>query len=153
MKWTAKDLDMYMQSKEYVDTVLIPLVPLSFKGQMKQSGSMNEFLTILSLEIEKQMKGRILLLPTFHYISDEMDKVERLKRWANEVKENDFEHVFFLTSDFEWKKEERELDNNLVWIPAIPLDGLEIEQAREMINQQVLQILDIFSYNWKNEKK
>ncbi|MFE4707445.1 YpiF family protein [Peribacillus simplex] len=153
MKWTAKDLDMYMQSKEYVDTVLIPLVPLSFKGQMKQSGSMNEFLTILSLEIEKQMKGRILLLPTFHYISDEMDKVERLKRWANEVKENDFEHVFFLTSDFEWKKEERELENNLVWIPAIPLDGLENEQAREMINQQVLQILDIFSYNWKNEKK
>ncbi|MBT2665268.1 YpiF family protein [Bacillus sp. ISL-4] len=153
MKWTAKDLDMYMQSKEYVDTVLIPLVPLSFKGQMKQSGSMNEFLTILSLEIEKQMKGRILLLPTFHYISDEMDKVERLKRWANEVKENDFEHVFFLTSDFEWKKEERELENNLVWIPAIPLDGLEIEQAREMINQQVIQILDIFSYNWKNEKK
>ncbi|MBT2618299.1 MULTISPECIES: YpiF family protein [unclassified Bacillus (in: firmicutes)] len=153
MKWTAKDLDMFMQSKEYVDTVLIPLVPLSFKGQMKQSGSMNEFLTILSLEIEKQMKGRILLLPTFHYLSDEMDKVERLKRWANEVKENNFEHVFFLTSDFEWKKEERELENNLVWIPAIPLEGLEIEQAREMINQQVLQILDIFSYNWKNEKK
>ncbi|MFJ7307193.1 YpiF family protein [Peribacillus frigoritolerans] len=153
MKWTAKDLDMYMQSKEYVDTVLIPLVPLSFKGQMKQTGSMNEFLTILSLEIEKRMKGRILLLPTFHYLSDEMDKVERLKRWANEVKENNFEHVFFLTSDFEWKKEERELENNLVWIPAIPLEGLEIEQAREMINQQVLQILDIFSYNWKNEKK
>lgn len=153
MKWTAKDLDMYMQSKEYVDTVLIPLVPLSFKGQMKQTGSMNEFLTILSLEIEKQMKGRILLLPTFHYLSDELDKVERLKRWANEVKENNFEHVFFLTSDFEWKKEERELENNLVWIPAIPLEGLEIEQAREMINQQVLQILDIFSYNWKNEKK
>jgi Protein of unknown function (DUF2487) len=144
---------MYMQSKEYVDTVLIPLVPLSFKGQMKQTGSMNEFLTILSLEIEKQMKGRILLLPTFHYLSSEMDKVERLKRWANEVKENNFEYVFFLTSDFEWKKEERELENNLVWIPAIPLEGLEIEQAREMINQQVLQILDIFSYNWKNEKK
>ncbi|MCK1982442.1 MULTISPECIES: YpiF family protein [Peribacillus] len=153
MKWTAKDLDMYMQSKEYVDTVLIPLVPLSFRGQMKQTGSMNEFLTILSLEIEKQMKGRILLLPTFHYLSDELDKVERLKRWADEVKENNFEHVFFLTSDFEWKKEERELENNLVWIPAIPLEGLEIEQAREMIHQQVIQILDIFSYNWKNEKK
>ncbi|MFS0764757.1 YpiF family protein [Peribacillus phoenicis] len=153
MKWTAKDLDMYMQSKEYVDTVLIPLVPLSFRGQMKQTGSMNEFLTILSLEIEKQMKGRILLLPTFHYLSDELDKVERLKRWANEVKENNFKHVFFLTSDFEWKKEERELENNLVWIPAIPLEALEIEQAREMIHQQVIQILDIFSYNWKNEKK
>lgn len=153
MKWTAKDLDMYMQSKEYVDTVLIPLVPLSFGAQMKQTGSMNEFLTILSLELEKQMKGRILLLPTFHYLSDELDKIKRLKGWANEVKENNFKHVFFLTSDFEWKKEERELENNLVWIPAIPLEGLEIEQAREMINQQVLQILDIFTYNWKNEKK
>ncbi|AMM93674.1 YpiF family protein [Peribacillus simplex] len=153
MKWTAKDLDMYIQSKEYVDTVLIPLVPLSFGGQMKQTGSMNEFLTILSLEIEKQMKGRILLLPTFHYLSDEMDKVERLNRWAKEVKEKDFKHIFFLTSDFEWKKEERELENNLVWIPAIPLESLETEQAREMINQQVLQILDVFTYNWKNEKK
>ncbi|MDF9760781.1 hypothetical protein OKW24_002554 [Peribacillus simplex] len=153
MKWTAKDLDMYIQSKEYVDTVLIPLVPLSFGGQMKQTGSMNEFLTILSLEIEKQMKGRILLLPTFHYLSDEMDKVERLNRWAKEVKEKDFKHIFFLTSDFEWKKEERELEKNLVWIPAIPLESLETEQAREMINQQVLQILDVFTYNWKNEKK
>lgn len=120
---------------------------------MKQTGSMNEFLTILSLELEKQMKGRILLLPTFHYLSDELDKIKRLKGWANEVKENNFKHVFFLTSDFEWKKEERELENNLVWIPAVPLEGLEIEQAREMINQQVLQILDIFTYNWKNEKK
>ncbi|RRN69705.1 DUF2487 family protein [Peribacillus simplex] len=153
MKWTAKDLDMYIQSKEYVDTVLIPMVPLSFGGQMKQTGSMNEFLTILSLEIEKQMKGRILLLPTFHYLSDEMDKVERLNRWAKEVKEKDFKHIFFLTSDFEWKKEERELENNLVWIPAIPLESLETVQAREMINQQVLQILDVFTYNWKNEKK
>ncbi|MGE7759463.1 YpiF family protein [Peribacillus sp. NPDC097895] len=153
MKWTAKDLDMYNQSKEYVDTVLIPLVPISFGGQMKQTGSMNEFLTILSLEIEKQMKGRILLMPTFHYLPDEMDKIERLKRWANEVKENDFKHIFFLTSDFEWKKEEQELENHLVWIPAIPLDSLENDQAREMINQQVLQILDIFTYNWKNEKK
>ncbi|CAH0184444.1 hypothetical protein SRABI96_01515 [Peribacillus sp. Bi96] len=153
MKWTAKDLDMYIQSKEYVDTVLIPLVPISFGGQMKQTGSMNEFLTILSLEIEKQMKGRILLMPTFHYLHDEMDKIERLKGWANEVKENDFKHIFFLTSDFEWKKEEQELENHLVWIPAIPLDSLENDQAREMINQQVLQILDIFTYNWKNEKK
>ncbi|MGG4267352.1 YpiF family protein [Peribacillus simplex] len=153
MKWTAKDIDMYMQSKEYVDTVLIPLVPLSFGRQMKQTGSMNEFLTILSLEIEKQMKGRILLLPTFHYLSDEMDKAERLNRWANEVKAKDFKHIFFLTSDFEWKKEEKELENNLVWIPAIPLESLETEQAREMINQQVIQILDIFTYNWKNEKK
>ncbi|MBK5462903.1 DUF2487 family protein [Peribacillus sp. TH16] len=53
----------------------------------------------------------------------------------------------------EWKKEERELEHNLVWIPAIPLETLENNQAREMINQQVLQILDIFTYNWKNEKK
>lgn len=63
-----------------------------------------------------------------------------------------FQAYFFLTSDFEWKKEERELENNLVWIPAIPLESLETEQAREMINQQVLQILDVFTYNWKNEK-
>ncbi|MBK5462902.1 DUF2487 family protein [Peribacillus sp. TH16] len=96
MKWTAKDLDMYIQSKEYVDTVLIPLVPITFGSQIKQTGSMNEFLTILSSEIEKQMKGRILLMPTFHYLSDEEDKIDLLKRWTNKVKENNFKHIFFL---------------------------------------------------------
>ncbi|WP_285766219.1 YpiF family protein [Peribacillus sp. SI8-4] len=153
MRWTAKELDMYSKSKEYVDTALIPLIPFSFGGEMKQTGSVNEFLSILSLEIEKQMKGRVLLMPTFHYASNEIDKVERLKHWADVVKENDIRHIFFLTSDYEWKKAEGKLENNLIWLPAIPMENLEKEQARATIGQQVIQILDIFTYNWENEKK
>ncbi|MFJ7828592.1 YpiF family protein [Peribacillus sp. NPDC097197] len=150
MKWSAKELDMYIHAKEFVDTALIPLVPLSFGEQMKQSGSNNEFITILSMEIEKQMKGRMLLMPTFHYLSDEEDKLSILKRWSEKLEANNFKHVFFLTSDIEWKKNELELEHHLVWIPSIPLENLENAQARAMISQQVNQILDIFTHYWKS---
>ena len=150
MKWSAKDLDMYVHAKEFVDTALIPLVPLSFGEQMKQSGSNNEFITILSMEIEKQMKGRMLLMPTYHYMSDEEDKLPIIKRWTQKLETNNFKHVFYLTTDIAWKKYEQELEQHLIWIPAIPLENLENSQARDMINQQVNQITDIFTYYWKN---
>ncbi|MGE7601441.1 YpiF family protein [Peribacillus sp. NPDC097675] len=150
MKWSAKELDMYVHAKEFVDTALIPLVPLSFGEQMKQSGSNIEFITILSMEIEKQMKGRMLLIPTFHYLSDEEDKLSMIKRWTKKLETNNFKHVFYLTTDIEWKKYEKELDQHLIWIPAIPLENLEIAQARDMITQQVSQIIDIFTYYWKS---
>lgn len=153
MKWSAEDLGMYTQSKEFVDTVLIPLVPLSFGDQMLQSGSNNEFITILSLEIEKKLKGRMLLMPNFHYLSSEESKLILLKHWTKKLEENNFKHIFFLTSDVEWKKNEKELEHPLLWIPSIPLESLENTQARDMIKQQVNQILDILTYNWNNEKK
>lgn len=150
MKWSAKELDMYVQAKEFVDTALIPLVPLSFGEQMTQSGSNNEFITILSLEIEKQMKGRMLLMPTYHYLSDEEDKLNMIKRWTKKLETNNFNHVFYLTSDIEWKKYEKELEQHLIWIPAIPLENFENTQARDMISQQVSQIIDIFTFYWKS---
>lgn len=153
MKWSAEDLGMYTQSKEFVDTVLIPLVPLSFGDQMMQSGSNNEFITILSLETEKKLKGRMLLMPNFHYLSSEESKLVLLKRWTKKLEENNFKHIFFLTSDVEWKKNEKELEHPLLWIPSIPLESLENTQARDMIKQQVNQILDVLTYNWKDEKK
>ncbi|MFJ7745976.1 YpiF family protein [Peribacillus sp. NPDC097295] len=150
MKWSAKELDMYVQAKEFVDTALIPLVPLSFGEHMTQSGSNNEFITILSLEIEKQMKGRMLLMPTYHYLSDEEEKLHMIKRWTKKLETNNFKHVFYLTSDIEWKKYEKELEQHLIWIPSIPLENLENTQARDMVNQQVSQIRDIFTFYWKS---
>ena len=150
MKWTAKDLDMYVQAKEYVDTLLIPLVPLSFGERIKKSGSMNEFITILCMEIEKQMKGRILVMPPFHYLFEDSQKLQVLKDWEREAKDNGFKHVFFLTADMKWKQHGMDLGEHLVWIPAIPLENLEIDQAREMVSEQVSQIIDMFSFYWKN---
>ena len=43
MKWNVKDVELYEQAKEYVDTVLIPLIPITFDDQMKQLTSFGKF--------------------------------------------------------------------------------------------------------------
>jgi len=87
MKWVTKDMDVYIQAKEYVDTAVIPLIPVSLEGNLKNTVSMGEFITILSNEVERQFKGRIILFPAFTYSNGEeleMAKV-RLNQWTSDL--------------------------------------------------------------------
>jgi hypothetical protein len=150
MKWNVKDAAMYIEAKEYIDTALVPLIPITFNDQMKKLSSASDFISILSIEIEKNFKGRILLTPTFCYLSSDANKLATLQNWEKELRDAQFTHVFFLTSDIDWKKDENVFLASLLWIPAISLEFLEITQAREVIKQQSEQIVDIFIKKWKN---
>lgn len=151
MKWNVKDAETFIEAKEYVDTALVPLIPITFHEQMKQLTSASDFIGILSMEIEKKFKGRILLTPTFYYVNGNEQKVDELQNWVMELRHEKFKHIYFLTSDINWKKDEKELHGSLLWIPSISLEILDIEQARVLINQQIQQIIDIFTSDW--EKK
>lgn len=153
MKWTPKDIDTYVQAKEYVDTALVLLVPVSMGADMKTSASMSDFLAILGSEIEKQFKGRLMLMPALNYLSDaaEEKKMDMLTEWGNTFRENGFEHVFFLTSDIEWRKREQELEGALIWLPSLPLEHLQDEQMRTMMKEQVRQLQNIFINKWRKD--
>ncbi|MGB8463278.1 MAG: DUF2487 family protein, partial [Priestia megaterium] len=38
-------MDVYLQSKSYVDTVLVPLIPIDFGEDLKLTASMSEYTT------------------------------------------------------------------------------------------------------------
>ncbi|MFD0051619.1 YpiF family protein [Actinomycetes bacterium NPDC127524] len=149
MKWIPADIEMYNGAKDFVDTVLIPLAPISLDSQMKQSSSMFEFLAILSAEIERQFKGRILLMPSLTYLMEEERNYSYANSWAAKLRENNFKHVFFLSCDSEWKRCESELEGGLIWIPSLPLEQLELTQARSLVSEQVRQVMEIFTLNWE----
>ena len=66
MNWTAKDMDTYLQQKEYIDTLIVPLLKLETDPEkMKNSASSSEFLMHLTAFIETQFKGRMMLMPPF----------------------------------------------------------------------------------------
>ena len=68
MNWTAKDMDTYLQQKEYIDTFIVPLLKLETDPEnMKNSSSSSEFLMHLTTFIETQFKGRMMLMPPFSY--------------------------------------------------------------------------------------
>jgi hypothetical protein len=151
MKWIPQDIDVFLKSKEYIDTAVIPLVSIGFGDDMKQSASMSEFITLLVNHLERQFTGRILLFPPFTYlkIENQEKKLNDIQSWTESVKMCGIRHIFYITSDSDWKMVEEKMDSDLLWMPALPLENMEESQKMAMIDSQVKQILTLFTNKWR----
>ncbi|WP_404457984.1 YpiF family protein [Sutcliffiella horikoshii] len=152
MKWTSKDISQYVQAKEYIDTVIIPLMPISFGENIKSIASHGEYINILSYELERQFKGRVILLPPFSYVETDQaeKKVEQLNNLSLHIKANNIKHVFLMTSDSSWSQTEQQLEGKLVWLPAIPLEDMEDKYKQKIIQDQMNQLLPMFIQKWQD---
>ncbi|WP_042223599.1 YpiF family protein [Oceanobacillus manasiensis] len=152
MKWKKNDIAQYIEAKEYIDSVLIPLVPfqVSDENALTTSTFQSEVIYILANEIEKELTGRVLLTPTYHYLknSNKETEVDRLNYWVQDVKQQPFEHVFFITFDSGWKKLEKELDGTLLWLPGSKTGNLQSVEMRALIKEQVEQLGELIRSYW-----
>src|SRR5690625_7074518 len=118
MKWNKIDLERYLESKEYVDTLLIPLFPfqLSLDQDIAKMAFQSEVLAILLNELEKELTGRVMLSPAYHYLNSETkdNEIERINGWIQDAKTQPFTHVFLVTFDTGWKKREGSLNGSLL---------------------------------------
>ena len=151
MKWVPKDISMYKQAKEYVDSALLTAVPLSFSEEMEQSAVMNEFMIGLNYELEKQFKGRILIVPQLVYLEDTGNKLELIKPITAVLAKNGFKHIFLLSSDEDWSSE-HELEAELFFIPLIDPET-EVGEIRELAKERAQEIGESFKEIWNNEQK
>ncbi|UYZ20563.1 YpiF family protein [Mesobacillus jeotgali] len=151
MKWVAADVEMYQKAAEYVDTVIVPLLPVSFGEDMKQNASMAEFIGILTSQLEKQFRGRIFLLPDFVYIKENEGSLNALKEWENTLLEKQFKHIFYVTSDSRWRQQEKELSGNVLWLPSLSLEHMQEQQKVAIVDDQVKQLLSLFTEKWEEE--
>jgi hypothetical protein len=150
MKWVSKDIETYSTAKEYVDTAVIPLYSVSFGNEMKQSASSAEFITLLTTFLERQFTGRMMLVPPFTYLKSDHpeDNFQQLKKWEANIEKHEFKHIFYITSEIDWKNFEKELNGSLIWIPSLPLEHLNDSQKISMIENQVKQLLSLFTQKW-----
>lgn len=152
MRWVAGDIEMYQKAAEYVDTAIIPLLPVTFDEDMKQSASMAEFAGILTAQLEKQFKGRIFLLPAYVYIKGHSGNLKTLQEWEQTLLDKKFKHVFFVTSDSSWRQQENELSGTLIWMPSLPLEHIQDQQKISIVEDQVKQLLTLFTEKWEQEE-
>src|SRR6185437_3728599 len=146
MNWTAKDMDTYLQQKEYIDTLIVPLLKVETNLEnLKSSASSSEFLMHLTTFIETQFKGRIMLMPPFSYTVS-MD----LQSMANKLKEDfetiPFKHIFFITTDSAWTS--IDVEGDVIWLPSIPLESMDPQLKKTIIEDQLRQILPRFTKEW-----
>lgn len=152
MHWTKNDMKRYVDSKEYIDTAIIPIIPfqLSDETTLEKSTSKRELLSIFATEIEKELTGRVLLIPNYYYqeFGDKMTEIVRLNQWTTEIQHQPFQHVFILTLDAGWKKYEKDLQANLLWLPGFqPIDP-NSQEMQQMIRGQVTDIVELIRSYW-----
>ncbi|WP_077621743.1 DUF2487 family protein [Sediminibacillus massiliensis] len=152
MRWTKSDLDLYFSAEEYVDTLLLPLLPISLEdnSSMEKSSIQSESMSIFVNQMEKLYKGRIFLFPTYNYLSsaDLEKETARLNEWVSKAMDKPFQHVFFFTFDHHWKKHERNLEGNLLWLPAIQSGDMHAAETQNIIKEQIAQITELIKSYW-----
>lgn len=150
MKWTPQDIETYLNAKEYVDTAVVPLLAVSVGGGMKQSATAAEFITLLTGHLERQFTGRLLLLPPYTYLKSKNGEniISDLKEWEASLQKGEFKHIFYITSEIDWRSREEELSGTIIWLPSIPLEHMNDSQKMAVVDSQVKQLLDLFTQKW-----
>ncbi|EFV77576.1 MULTISPECIES: YpiF family protein [Cytobacillus] len=152
MKWVSQDIEMFLKEKQYVDTAVLPLLPVSFGDDIKQSVAMTEFISLLSVQLERQFRGRLIMLPGYAYLKSagEESLLSGLGEWEAELKAQGFKHIFLLTSDSMWKSLEDRLEGGLIWLPSLPLEHMDENYRNSILDDQVKQLLNLFVQKWQN---
>ncbi|WP_100010804.1 YpiF family protein [Lentibacillus sediminis] len=152
MKWIQQDMMTYKEAKDYIDTAVIPLVPfqLSQGQELKKNAFQREVLNLFAGEIERDLAGRVLLIPEFTYLktSDRQVEGERLSSWCEEIQKQPFNHIFFITFDPAWKKHEQALAGTLIWLPAMATDSMQTSETHQMIRGQAQEMGELIRSYW-----
>lgn len=146
MHFIGKDMDQYLSQKDYVDTAVVPLLQLDLsESGLKSSAGASEYLQSLTTLLEKQFKGRILLFPPLAYTKN-ADRIRLSKEISEEMEKAGFKHVFYMTTDAEWRSVE-EL-KNVLWLPAIPTEHMDRNFKQSVMEDQLRQVLPLFLKEW-----
>lgn len=152
MKWNKTDTEKYIPAKEYIDTLLIPLSPfqLSNESLIPKQAYQNEVLSVFLSELEKELAGRVLLTPSYHYLShvSKEDEVSRLNDIIADAKDQPFLHVFMVTTDPSWKKVESKLDGEILWWPGIQSGDIHSKEMHTLIRDQIVQFSELIRSYW-----
>ncbi len=145
MKFQAEDADLFLQSKDYIDTAIIPLVGIN-ASHIKQTVSLGEFTMLVAEDLERQLKGRVFLFPPHTYLKVNNRKQEDILELKQSLQEH-FQHVVFITSDNKWK-EQIEVSESAFILQSVPLEHLKVNLKQKVIQDSVEQILNFLLQKW-----
>lgn len=147
MNWNGKDAALVEQQKNYIDTVVVPLAPMSFSEGFRQSAEQYEFIQLLTEFLERQFKGRMLVTPPYAYLPEQAAKAVQ---WIENIRAAGFKHVFFITADSMWRQREAELNAGVIFVPSVPLGDMEEAVKRSLIENQAKQLVNTIVVKWQD---
>jgi hypothetical protein len=120
---------------------------------MRQAAMMNEIASMVITKLERQFTGRVLLLPGFTYLAttNEEKLVSDLVTWEAELTSFGFSHIFYLTSDLNWKAREDQLAGTVFSLPDLQIDSIQESDKMASVEAEVKQLQTVFIQKWREK--
>lgn len=133
MIWDKLQHENWQKAAPYVDTILIPVVPLPLQNKAELS---EEPLACqeIGIEIEQQLTGRVMLMPPVTHVANEAWLQSYIKSIRQQAVRGGFNHLFFLLDE-----DTRQVTPDINWFDHLVVSkhGRREEQIRKLCEQIV----------------
>jgi|GEM_PF-4777758 len=148
MKYQTGDMEMFQLSREYVDTVIIPLNAITFEKGVNQAVASYEYLSLLTYELERELKGRIFLAHPVPYMKDSGQEIKNslLSQWREFYRTAGFTYIHFITTDNKWLSAANQ--GEILWFPSIQTDKMPKEAIKQVLDDHTDQITELLREAW-----
>lgn len=143
-------MNIYLEAKEYVDTLLLPLIAIDWEGDPKHSLLISEYVLAISAAIEKYFTGRVFQVPAFTYVLDEgEEKITRLLAWEKYFHTNGFKHLIYVTGDDNWKHGQNQSEHLFICLPEMGLEDLDEKGRNDSFGIFVQESISLIKDKWE----
>lgn len=129
MLFNHHDLEEIKHQLEYIDTAMIPVIDVDYRSQLLNIVDRYEVIQMMTLAVENQFKGRVLLVPPVQVQEDYTLATvigEQLKRYG-------MKNILFVTP----ASSHFETTETLFKVNVFPLASMDADMREEMLEPQV----------------
>ena len=127
--YNQTDLKCMKDEREFIDTAVIPFSSMEMDSRAPVHAGNLELLQIVSVQLEKQFKGRLLITPPLMTVGEDTVLLESYKE---QLLEYGFKKIVVLTHI------QKDLgDMNRIRLNEIPLENMSDDMKVEMVNDEV----------------
>lgn len=133
MLYNNRDLRVLKDEIEFVDTAIVPVLNIDFDAELLHHANNLELIQLVTVQLEKQLKGRLLITPALTIVAGEQSSLDKYK---DQLIDYGFKHVVSLSFD------DIDLDGvHNIKVNSIPISDMDNEMKISIINDEVKTVI------------
>lgn len=140
MLYNITDLRVLKDEIEFIDTAIVPLVNIDFNNEVQNNANNLELMQFITIQLEKQLKGRLMITPVLTLIGDNYDNIEEYK---TQLLDYGFKNIVLLSF------KALELDDvSTIKVNSIPISDMDNDMKLSIINDEVKSVIKEIILVW-----
>ena len=140
MLYNITDLRVLKDEIEFIDTAIVPLVNIDFNNEVQNNANNLELMQFITIQLEKQLKGRLMITPVLTLIGDNYDNIEEYKTQLLDYGFKNIVLLSFTALDLD--------DVSIIKVNSIPISDMDNDMKLSIINDEVKSVIKEIILVW-----